>query len=111
ARERGSFGRNAKGNEASYRAAASALRVAVWDPIAKRIPAASRVFIVPDGALQLVNFAALPVGQSQYLAEAGLLLHVLSTERDLTAPALKPSGAALLAIANPQFDATPGSPV
>jgi len=111
ARERDSFGRNARVNEAAYRAAAAALRVAVWDPIAKRIPAASRVFIVPDGALQLVNFAALPVGETQYLAEAGPLLHLLSTERDLTAPALKPSGTELLAIANPQFDATPGSPV
>src|SRR5262249_12348090 len=33
ARERDSFGRNAKGNEASYRTAAVALRAAVWDPI------------------------------------------------------------------------------
>jgi CHAT domain-containing protein/Tfp pilus assembly protein PilF len=111
ARERDSFGRNAKANEASYRAAATALRAAVWDPVAKRIAAASRVFIVPDGALQLVNFAALPAGGSQYLAEAGPLLHVLSTERDLTAPAPKPAGAQLLAVADPQFDGAPGTPL
>ena len=110
ARERDSFGRNAKANQASYRAAASALRAAVWDPIAKLIPAASRVFIVPDGALQLVNFAALPVDDTRYLADAGPLLHLLSTERDLAAPAPKPAGAELLAIADPRFDATPGPP-
>src|SRR5262249_55805785 len=115
ARERDSLGRAGKANETSYRAAASALRAAVWGPIAPawraavgdrtagHLPAASRVFIVPDGALQLVNFAALPADGTRYLADAGPLLHLLSTERDLAAPAPKPSGAELLAIADPQF--------
>jgi CHAT domain-containing protein/Tfp pilus assembly protein PilF len=109
-RERDSLGRAAKANERSYRAAAAALRTAVWDPIARRIGAVSRVFIVPDGSLQLVNFPALPAGDAQYLVETGPLLHLLSTERDLAAPAPKPAGDALLAIADPQFDATPGTP-
>src|SRR5262249_49243051 len=41
---------------------------------------------VPDGALQLVNLAALPAARDRYLVETGPLLHTLTTERDLVAP-------------------------
>lgn len=109
ARESQSFGRAAKANEASYRAAAAALRATVWDPVARRLGASARVFVVPDGALQLVNFAALPAGETRYLAETGPLIHLLSAERDLAAPAPKPAGAELLAVADPQFNAMPES--
>jgi CHAT domain-containing protein len=105
-RERDSLGRSAKANESAYHTAAAALRGAIWDPVASRI-SASRLFIVPDGALQLVNFAALPVDGTRYLVETGPLIHLLSAERDLTAPAPKALGSGLLAIADPRFDFTP----
>jgi CHAT domain-containing protein len=109
-RERGAFGRAEQSNEAAYRAAAAALRRAVWDPLASRIGAAKRVFIVPDGALQLVNFASLPAAGGKYLAEAGPLLHTLSTERDLAAASSTPSGTELFAVANPSFQARADKP-
>jgi len=109
-RERGSLGRSAAGNEARYRVAAMALRQAVWDPIERRLGQAARVYIVPDGALQLVNFAALPAANGRYLVESGPLLHVLSAERDLAAPSPLPAGTELLVLADPQFQARPGPP-
>jgi len=33
------------------------------------------VFVVPDAALSLVNFATLPTGGRDYLAESGTLVH------------------------------------
>ena len=88
--------------ERTYRAAAAALRVRVWDPLAEAISGVSRVFIVPDGPVNLVSFAALPMG-NRYLLEAGPAIHYLSTERDLvrTNPV---SGHGLLALGGPAFD-------
>jgi CHAT domain-containing protein len=119
ARERDSEGHSAKLNEAAYRRAGETLRRIVWDPIAPSLAAASAVYVVPDGALQLVNLQALPVGTSQYLAESGPLLHVLSTERDLaegaTASAVSAQGTVsarsagpLLAVGNPAYDSGAG---
>jgi CHAT domain-containing protein len=107
-RERASFGRAKLNNEAAYRTAAAALRQAVWDPVVSRLGAPRRVFIVPDGALQLVNFASLPAANGKYLAETGPLLHNLSTERDLAAPVPAPAGTELLAVADPSFQMAPG---
>jgi len=71
---------------------------------------ASRVFIVPDGALNLVSFASLPSG-TRYLLENGPSIHYLSTERDLVRVEATP-GRGLLALGGPAFDqriATPSA--
>ena len=47
-----------------YRSAALLLRQTVWDPIAAHLSGAKRVFVVPDGALNLVNLSGLPAGRS-----------------------------------------------
>jgi CHAT domain-containing protein len=70
--------------------------------VADAIAGASRVFIVPDGALNLVSFAALPMG-SRYLLEAGPAIHYLSAERDLVRKDPM-SGHGLLALGGPAFD-------
>ncbi|MCX6602291.1 MAG: CHAT domain-containing protein, partial [Acidobacteria bacterium] len=104
-RERNSDGRNGRRNEEAYRQAGSALRRAIWDPLQPAVANARTVFTAPDGALQLVNFDTLPVGTTQYLAEAGPLFQLLSAERDLVAPPL-PAAArkgGLLALGNPTF--------
>ncbi len=114
-RERDAQGNSEKLNEAAYRRAGETLRRAVWDPLAPYIAAAASVYIVPDGALQLVNLQALPAGAAQYLAETGPLLHTLSTERDLAqraAGAVRESVAEapvvrLLAVGNPSYDLEP----
>src|SRR5207302_3458815 len=53
-------------SEAAYQNVAVALRKRIWDPVAARLASTRRVFVVPDGALYLVNLASLPVGYSSY---------------------------------------------
>ena len=92
-------------SEGSSRVAGEALRRAVWDPVAAAVGDASRVLLVPDGVLQLVNFAALPVGRSGYLAERDPAFHVLTSERDVVAHAAPArAGRGLLALGAPAFD-------
>jgi CHAT domain-containing protein len=88
-------------------AAGGRLRRRVWDPIAAQLGTLATLFVVPDGELQLVNLAALPVGRSRYLVETGPLLHVLSAERDLVQPDAGEPGRGILAIGAPDFDRAP----
>ena len=69
--------------EAPYRQVGAQLRELIWDPL-RISPVNDRlVLIVPAGALHLVNFAALPSRDGRFFAEAHLLIHYLSSERDL----------------------------
>lgn len=93
-------------DETDHRAAGKALRQRIWDPLAGSLGSPDRVFIVPDGVLHLLDFSALPVGDSGYLVESGPLIHYLSAERDLVylgAPGRR--GVGLLAVGGPAFDA------
>jgi CHAT domain-containing protein/Tfp pilus assembly protein PilF len=104
-REAEADGRSSRRNEASYRRAGEALRRQIWDPVAPRCGEAKRVFVVPDGDLHLVNFAALPVTNGRYMAESGPVIHLLNTERDVTERLQERStGKGLLAVGNPDYD-------
>ncbi len=87
------------------------LRSAVWDPIARELGTVRRVFLVPDGGLNLINFAALPLPDKRYLVEQGPIFHLLTTERDLVelAPEPRLSGRGLLALGGVDFDRQSGS--
>jgi CHAT domain-containing protein len=77
----------------------------VWDPLAAPLTGVNRVFVVPDGSLNLVSFGALPTGSTHYLVEDGPVLHYLSAERDVV-PTEQPSShhvAGLLTIGGPAF--------
>jgi CHAT domain-containing protein/Tfp pilus assembly protein PilF len=89
--------------ELRYRQSAAALRRAIWDPIITKIGDASQILVVPDGVLHLVNFDALPFGNSRYFAESGRTFHYLTAERDLVASSTF-HGQGLLAMGNPNFD-------
>jgi CHAT domain-containing protein/tetratricopeptide (TPR) repeat protein len=90
--------------DALYVTAADRLRRAVWDPIEPGVAAARRVFIVPDGMLNLVNVAALTDQQGRFLVEREAVMHYLSTERDLVLGAIESkSRGSLLAVGNPAF--------
>jgi CHAT domain-containing protein len=102
-------GRGGRRTEASYRAAGAKLRRLVWDPLGTDLSTARRVFIVPDGALHLVSFAALPTGTSTYLVDSTPTIHYLSAERDLLSAPSTSSARGLLAVGNPRFDAAAGS--
>jgi CHAT domain-containing protein len=91
--------------EAESRRTGEALRRKVWDPLKPFLGDVKQVFIVPDGALHLVNFSALPSGSSQYLLEKGPLLHYLSAERDAaSSPAENDASLHALVIGGVDFD-------
>jgi CHAT domain-containing protein len=102
---------NASTADRTYRVAGERLRKAVWDPIAPASDGVSQILIVPDGAVSLVAFAALPIGSSSYLLDRWPAVHYLSAERDLVpgTPARPASGAGLLALGDPLFDE--GAPI
>jgi CHAT domain-containing protein len=62
------------------------------------------VFVVPDGAINLVSLAALPTAGNRYLIDSGPGIHYLSTERDLVPPEASAPGHGLLAVGGPAFD-------
>ena len=88
----------------AYTAAGRALREVIWDPVASEFLHLERVFVVPDGSLNLVNLTALPSGRETYLVETASTLHLLSAERDLLRAVLPPRGEGLLVIGAPDFE-------
>lgn len=93
----------------AYRAVAAELRERIWDPVAARIGDATDLFVVPDADLNLVNFAALPEPEGRYLVESGSVIHLVGAERDLVDgnDVLRTVGTGLLALGDPDFDASP----
>jgi CHAT domain-containing protein/predicted negative regulator of RcsB-dependent stress response len=92
--------------ERMLRSLGNRLRRRIWDPVEPYVRGADRVFVVPDGALHLVNLSALPVGSSQYLIEQGPLIHYLTAERDIVLFARRTPSVArgLLALGGPMFE-------
>ncbi|HEX3896864.1 MAG TPA: CHAT domain-containing tetratricopeptide repeat protein [Rudaea sp.] len=82
-------------------AAGRAVREAIWDPLAIG-NASTSVFVIPDGALYRVNFAALPDGDG-YLVERGWRVHLLDSERDLAMTGSSSRPQKLLLIGSPDF--------
>ena len=91
-----------------YRNAGESLRRTIWDPVASRIGKPTLLLIVPDGSLNLVNFATLPLPDGRFLLEEGPVLHSLSSERDIVpvAPAAGPHRG-VLAMGGVDYDAVP----
>ena len=99
-------GRASRRTEATYRLTATELRQKVWDPVAPHLKGAKSVFLVPDGSLQLVNFAALPMGETSYLIETGPR-HSLPVSRARPgADGTDNANGGLLALGSPAFDDT-----
>lgn len=93
--------------EDSSRALGARLRKRVWDPMGDKLVGVTTVFVVPDGSLSLVTWAALPIGRTQYLIDRGPVIHYLSAERDLVASqdgSASAAGTGLLAVGGPAFD-------
>jgi CHAT domain-containing protein len=64
---------------------------------------------VPDGAMSIVNLAALPAADGGYLVEHDPLFHVLTAERDLLRDERDGQGRGLLTLADPDYGAVPGA--
>jgi CHAT domain-containing protein/tetratricopeptide (TPR) repeat protein len=78
------------------------LRELLWDPLEIDAAGDRLILLVPDGAIHLVNFAALPVANGRALAEVDVLTHQLSSERDLLIDARPPARQDLLAMGGVQ---------
>jgi CHAT domain-containing protein/tetratricopeptide (TPR) repeat protein len=79
-----------------------ALRQALLDPFVGAA-AQRRLFVVPEGELFRVSFAALPADDHGYLIESGTHVHTLDHESDLTVPAAATSASATLLAGAPNF--------
>ena len=89
------------------------LRARLWDPIAPAVRGANLILTVPDGALDLVDLAALPEEGSatRYLVERGQPFHYLSAERDLVARPQEHRSAGWLAMGGADFEHDRPQPV
>jgi len=103
----GSLGLGAARADSAYRRAAVELRRSVWDKLAAHTVGATQIFIVPDGALNLVNFAALPSDDGAYLVEGAPVIHYLSAERDVVPSGPLNGGRGVMAVGGPAFDTQP----
>ena len=97
--------------ERRYREVGLALREAIWDPVVQHSQQAKIVFVVPDGAINLISIATLPARKSGYLVETGPLVHYLSAERDLASREPRDRyGQGVLVVGGPDFEADPAKP-
>ncbi len=84
------------------------MRRIVWDRVFPASDVADRVFLVPDGALCLVNFDALPNDGGGFLIEDTPLLLTLAAERNVTQLAgAKSQGDGLLTVGAPAYSTAP----
>jgi len=100
----------ARAAEERCRVAGEALRGVVWDPVIRAVGKVSRILVVPDGALSLVNFSALPARRGGFLAENGPTIHLLVAERDAAERPREVKARGLLAVGGPDFEAIAGAP-
>jgi len=90
-------------SERVYRTIGSQLRRRIWDPITSHLRELSTVFIVPDGALNVVSFAALPTDGGRYVGDRAPVIHYMSTERDLLPTDAPSMNRRLLAVGGAAF--------
>lgn len=79
---RGGFG-GLSGQEAECRKIGGELSQVIWDPIESHLKHHDSVFLVPDGTLFLLSFAALPTDDTRYLQDSGPVIRYLSQEADI----------------------------
>lgn len=103
-------------SEAAIGQISAALRSKVWDPVEKALGTVRRVYLAPDGDLNLVPFEALAQRRSNrwdYLVEQRELVYV-GSGRDLArlrlTPAPRSGRKTAVLIGDPNFDAEVASP-
>jgi CHAT domain-containing protein len=88
--------------EAAYHRHAQALYNQLLAPLRPAIDSASTLFLVPDGCLHAVPFAALVDDRDRYLIESYRLAY-LSSGRDLFRPAATAQGRGTVIVADPEL--------
>jgi CHAT domain-containing protein/tetratricopeptide (TPR) repeat protein len=107
----GSLGAAREDHDRELRDIGRRLRARLWDPVDKELAGQEQVLVVPDGAVNLISFATLPVDEDRFLIESGPVFHYLSAERDLLslAQAGPTKGSGIMVLGGPDFDAGPGT--
>ena len=93
-----------------HEAAGARLRELLWDPLGIPTEGDRLVLLVPAGAVHLVSFVALPLPDGRALAEADVLLHELSSERDVLVDDRAPADEQLLAVGGVVHEASASGP-
>jgi CHAT domain-containing protein/tetratricopeptide (TPR) repeat protein len=93
--------RDPDADAAALRRTGLALRHALFDPFVGKND--KSLFIVPEGELFRVSFAALPGEKHGYLVESGVRVHTLDHEGDLVLPATSTANATALLAGAPNF--------
>ena len=87
------------------------LRRSLWDPVVARLGKPRIVFVVPDGAVSFVSFAALPEEDDRFVLERAPSVPYLSAERDLVLEAGRRRGTGVLAVGDVDYDSpSPSDP-
>ena len=94
--------RNPAADTTRLRSNGLALRRALLDPVVA-VDAGRRLFIVPEGELFRLSFAALPDKSRGYLIETGTRVHTLAHERELLLPAMAAHEQQMLLAGAPDF--------
>ncbi|MBR9973248.1 tetratricopeptide repeat protein [Magnetospirillum sulfuroxidans] len=75
----------------------------IWKPIAKTVGEAPLAYVIPDGVLNIMPFAALVEGDGKYLME-GLDLHIFTSTRNLLPSRLKAAKGGYMINAGPDYE-------
>lgn len=75
----------------------------LWAPLAEQLPVGGKVYVVPDGVLNVLPFDAIVDPDGRYLLET-MDLHLLSTARDLLPSAVPPATGRFLVFGGPDYD-------
>ncbi|HYH96814.1 CHAT domain-containing tetratricopeptide repeat protein [Hyalangium sp.] len=97
------------GNAASYLPTAQALYRLAFRPLVQYLGKRHRLFLVPDGQLNLVPFAALHDGR-QFLVETFDITYLTSGKDLLPRPQAPPSSRSMMVLADPDFGSSPAVP-
>ena len=82
---------------------------AVWKPLAGAIGNKTKVYVIPDGMLNILPFSALVEGNGKYLIER-LDLHIYTTSRNLLPSKLPPAKGGYMINAGPDYNIEDGTP-
>jgi len=82
---------------------------AIWKPLAAAIGDAAKVYVIPDGMLNILPFSALVEGDGKYLIER-LDLHIYTTSRNLLPSKLPPARGGYMIHAGPDYNTEDSAP-
>ncbi|MBI2301765.1 MAG: tetratricopeptide repeat protein [Armatimonadetes bacterium] len=80
----------------------------LWSKLEPRLGGAKRVYLSPDGQLNLLAFGALQDRDGKYLAETYTFVY-LASGRDLLRPPAEPKAPQWMVVSNPDFGGDPGA--